>query len=82
MAQNQSRPNANQAERGYGQQQRGTNAGAFSNYGQGGNARVNSARGQQSLSGTRPAGNREAGSQPAGNRSAGNRSAGNRGSRK
>ena len=73
MAQNQSRPNANQAERGYGQQQRGTNAGAFSNYGQGGNARVNSARGQQSLSGTRPAGNREAGNRPAGNRPAGNR---------
>ncbi|QNI33377.1 DUF3300 domain-containing protein [Alloacidobacterium dinghuense] len=36
--------------RGYGQQaDRGTNSGAFSNYSQGGNARTNSARGQESL---------------------------------
>jgi hypothetical protein len=43
--------------RGYGQQpSRGTNTGAFSNYSQGGNARTNSARGQQSLQGNRNAG--------------------------
>ena len=41
------------AERGYGGQaaNRDTGNGALSNYGQGGNARVNSARGQQSLQG-------------------------------
>ena len=56
---NQARPNSySQAqrspERGYGQQAaRGTNTGAFSNYSQGGNARTNSARGQQSLEGNR-----------------------------
>ena len=58
--QNQARPNNTQAqrspERGYGQQPaRGTKTGAFSNYGQGGNARTNSARGQQSLEGNRGA---------------------------
>jgi hypothetical protein len=39
------------ASRGYGQEQgnRGTSNSAFSNYGEGGNARTNSARGQQSL---------------------------------
>lgn len=43
--------------RGYGQQpSRGTNTGAFSNYSQGGNARTNSARGQQSLQGNRNSG--------------------------
>jgi len=43
-----------EASRGYGQQpSRGTNTGAFSNYSQGGNARTNSARGQQSLEGNR-----------------------------
>jgi Protein of unknown function (DUF3300) len=63
IAQNQNRPNFDQAQRGYGQQERGTNTDAFSNYGQGGNARVNSARGQQSLGGQRSGGNR-----PAGNR--------------
>ena len=74
MAQN--RPNVNQAERGYGQQQRGTNSGAFNNYSQGGNARVNSARGQESLSGKGQGGNRQAGGKPAG----GNRQGGgNRG---
>jgi len=57
-AQNQSRQELNQTQRGYGQQERGTNSGAFGNYSQGGNARVNSARGQQSLSGTRSAGSR------------------------
>ena len=51
MTQNQSRPNYNQAQRGYGQQQRGANSGAFGNYSHGGNARVNSARGQHSFSG-------------------------------
>jgi Protein of unknown function (DUF3300) len=76
-AQNQNRSNVNQAERGYGQQQRGTNSGAFNNYSQGGNARVNSARGQESLSGTRQGGNRPEGGtrQAGGNRQGG----GNRG---
>jgi hypothetical protein len=58
MAQNQSRPQVNQAQRGYGEQQRGAQSGAFSNYSQGGNARVNSARGQESLSGARAGGGR------------------------
>jgi hypothetical protein len=53
MAQKQSRPESNQAQRGYGQQQHGTNSSALSNYSEGGNARVNSARGQQSMSGGR-----------------------------
>jgi Protein of unknown function (DUF3300) len=63
MNQNQGRPNsANQAQResarGYGQEaNRGNSNGAFSNYSPGGNARTNSARGQQSLSQNRaPAG--------------------------
>jgi hypothetical protein len=48
--------NANQSqrqpERGYGDQaNRDSGSGAFSNYGQGGNTRTNSARGQQSLEG-------------------------------
>jgi len=68
MAQNQNRANSNPAERGYGQQARGTNSGAFSNYSAGGNARVNSARGQESLSGARTGG--------------ANRSSGNRGGRR
>jgi hypothetical protein len=53
LNQNQPRPggqNQRQAERGYGQQASAAN-GAFSNYGEGGNARTNSARGQQSLEG-------------------------------
>jgi hypothetical protein len=58
MAQNQNRPEVNQAQRGYGEQQRGTQSGAFANYSEGGNARVNSARGQQSLSGARAGGGR------------------------
>ena len=53
---NQSRPQnfqqQRQPSRGYEQQaNRGTSSGAFSSYGQGGNARTNSARGQQSLGG-------------------------------
>jgi len=70
--QNQSRPNnLNQAQsaRGYGQQaNRGNSNGAFSNYSPGGNARTNSARGQQSLAENRaPAGG-------GGNRGGGSRS--------
>ena len=68
LAQNQNRPNANQAERGYGQQQRGTGTGAFNNYSPGGNARVNSARGQESMNGTRQTGNRQAGGNRGGRR--------------
>ena len=62
LNQNQARPTSfNQSERqpsrGYEQQaNRGTNSGAFSNYGQGGNARTNSARGQQSFQGNRGGG--------------------------
>jgi hypothetical protein len=64
--QNQQRPNFNenqrQPERGYGEQMnRGAGNSAFGNYGQGGNARVNSARGQQSLEGGRGGGGRELG---------------------
>jgi hypothetical protein len=74
--QNQSRPNnLNQAQResarGYGQEaNRGNSNGAFSNYSPGGNARTNSARGQQSLaenrapSGGNAGGNRGGGSRP------------------
>jgi hypothetical protein len=52
----QNRPNFNEAQRnsaarGFGQQNRGTASGAFSDYGGGGQARVNSARGQRSLGG-------------------------------
>jgi hypothetical protein len=44
--------NNRQAVRGYGDQaSRGNNSGGLGNYGQGGNARANSARGQQSLNG-------------------------------
>jgi len=62
LSQNQNRGNFNQpqrdAARGYGQQpNRGASNNAFGNYGQGGNARTNSARGQQSLAENRaPAG--------------------------
>ena len=52
QTQNQNRSSLNQAQRGYGTQERGTRGDAFSGYGQGGNERVNSARGQQSLSGS------------------------------
>ncbi|MGC2765538.1 MAG: hypothetical protein WB607_08525, partial [Candidatus Acidiferrum sp.] len=73
--QNQSRPNnLNQAQResarGYGQQaNRGNSNGAFSNYSPGGNARTNSARGQQSLAQNRA---------PAGGNAGGNRGGGSR----
>jgi Protein of unknown function (DUF3300) len=59
FTQNQNRPGGanqfqRQPERGYGQQpDRGASNNAFSGYGQGGNARTNSARGQQSLEGNR-----------------------------
>ena len=68
--QNQPRPNnfnqnQRQPQRGYGEQaNRGAGSSAFGNYGQGGNARINSARGQQSLEGRRGAsggGNRAGG---------------------
>jgi hypothetical protein len=80
---NQSRPNQQgqnrgggfnnsqrDASRGYGQQaSRGTNTGAFSNYSQGGNARTNSARGQQSFQGNRGGGaSRQAAAHPRGGR--------------
>jgi len=72
--QNENRGNANQnwrndASRGYGQQgNRGNSNGAFSNYGQGGNAHVNSARGQQSLNANRgnAGGNRGGGARSGG----------------
>jgi Protein of unknown function (DUF3300) len=59
--QNQSRPNFNQnqrqPQRGYGEQgTRGAGNSALGDYGQGGNARANSARGQQSLAGNRGGG--------------------------
>jgi Protein of unknown function (DUF3300) len=58
MGQNQNRDQnqnwRNDASRGYGQQpNRGAGNSAFGNYNQGGNARTNSARGQQSLEGSR-----------------------------
>jgi hypothetical protein len=61
LNQNQQRPNFNQnqrqPQRGYGEQgTRGQATSAFGDYGQGGNARVNSARGQQSLEGNRGGG--------------------------
>jgi len=64
--QNQQRPNFNenqrQPQRGYGEQgTRGQAQSAFGDYGQGGNARVNSARGQQSLEGSRGGGGAERG---------------------
>jgi hypothetical protein len=58
MAQGQGHSNFSQAQRGYGQQQRGTHSNAFGNYSSGGNARVNSARGQQSFGGGRFGGGR------------------------
>ncbi len=49
--------NQRQPERGYGEpSNRGVSNSAFGNYGQGGNARTNSARGQQSLEGSRGGG--------------------------
>ena len=66
FSQNQQRANFNenqrQPQRGYGEQgTRGQANSAFGNYGQGGNARVNSARGQQSLEGNRGGGGFERG---------------------
>jgi hypothetical protein len=63
QANQQNRPNVSQTQRdnarGYGDQQaRSANSGAFGNPTSGGNARVNSARGQQSLSGSRSSGAR------------------------
>ena len=62
--QSQSRPNFNQnqrqPQRGYGEQgTRGGGTSAFGDYSQGGNARTNSARGQQSLAGNRGGGGAE-----------------------
>src|SRR5271165_3673932 len=84
MNQNQSRPNANnqsrpnvnqnqrQPERGYGQQaNRGAGNSTFSNYGQGGNTRTNSARGQQSMQGRGGGGERAAGGGSGGGRAGG-----------
>jgi len=52
---NQNRPAHLDQARGFGQPaNRGTSSGAFSNFSSGGNARVNSARGQQSLAQNRP----------------------------
>ncbi len=60
-AANMNQPQRDQA-RGYGQQpSRGTNTGAFSGYSPGGNARTNSARGQQSLEGRQDSGGARAG---------------------
>ncbi|HXW55828.1 MAG TPA: DUF3300 domain-containing protein [Candidatus Cybelea sp.] len=60
---NQNRSNLSQAQHqsalGYGQADRGTRSGAFSNYGPGGNARMNSARGQQSLGRSRGGASRQ-----------------------
>ncbi len=83
--QNQNRPgNANQpqrdASRGYGQQpSRGAGNSAFGNYGEGGNARTNSARGQQSLQGNR--GQAGGGSRPQTASGGGNRGGGGGASR-
>jgi hypothetical protein len=57
-AQNEARSSINQEQRGFGQQERGTNSDAFSNYSPGGNTRVNSARGRQSWSGGNRGGRR------------------------
>jgi hypothetical protein len=73
LSQNQNRTgNLNQTQRdparGYGQQPaRSNSSSAFGNYGEGGNARTNSARGQQSLAGNRASpsfGNRGSGERP------------------
>jgi hypothetical protein len=79
MGQNQNRAAANNQNlrndgaRGYGQQPtRGSGSNAFGDYQQGGSARMNSARGQQSLQGGR------ANAAPA-NRGGGNAGGGNRG---
>ncbi len=66
LNQNQARPNSNQSQRqpqrGYGEQgTRGAGTSAFGDYSKGGNARTNSARGQQSLAGNRGGGERAGG---------------------
>jgi hypothetical protein len=70
-------PIERQPQRGYGEQaaNRDSGSGAFSNYGQGGNARVNGARGQQSLEGGGSGAAREGAS------SGGGRAGGGRGRR-
>ncbi len=73
QASQQNRPNVSQPQRdnarGYGDQQaRNANSGAFGNYSSGGNARVNSARGQQSLSGNRSSGTGSSGARSGGAR--------------
>jgi hypothetical protein len=78
MNQNQQRPNINenqrQPQRGYGEQgTRGQGTSAFGDYGQGGNARTNSARGQQSLEGNRGGGGFEHGGGGGGARGGGGR---------
>jgi len=89
-SQNLSRPDNNlaqnhrQPERGYGQQpSRNESNGAFSNYSQGGNARTNSARGQQSLNsgGARAGGGGERAGGGGGAAHAGGQQAGGRGRR-
>lgn len=68
--------NQRQPERGYGDQaNRGSSNGAFSNYGQGGNTRTNSARGQQSLEGRSNSGSGErSGARASGGSGSGERS--------
>lgn len=84
LSQNQNRTgNLSQAQRdparGYGQQPTRSNASsAFGNYGEGGNVRTNSARGQQSLEGNRASagagfGNRGGGERPQGRQLGGRR---------
>jgi hypothetical protein len=82
LNQNQSRPsnfgqNERTPQRGYGDQpSRNAGNSAFGNYGEGGNARTNSARGQQSLEGRSGGGNFGGGGRSGGN--AGGRSGGGR----
>lgn len=73
LNQNQARPNNNISqnqrtpERGYGQaSSSGASRSAFGNYGEGGNARTNSARGQQSLGGGGGASRQASTARPAG----------------
>jgi hypothetical protein len=61
---NQRQPQRDEA-RGYGQQNRNANTGAFNGYSPGGNARTNSARGQQSMEGNRNRGGGGGGRQQA-----------------
>jgi hypothetical protein len=84
--QNRARPNVaqnqRQPERGYGQQtSRNAGNSAFSNYGQGGNTRVNSARGQQSLQSGGFGGGSRGGGAGGGRPAGGGRTSGGRGRR-